>query len=63
MTDVYDEVNALMVKHRVRTYKSDSVSRKYAFELFDVPRESDYFQVLYPYTGKWLLTCDPGHDS
>ena len=49
--DVYQEVDALLLKHGVNVFSSMPVSRKYAFELFDIPKEGDYLQVLYPYTG------------
>lgn len=51
MQDVYNEVNALLLKKGVTKFLSKRVSRKYAFELFDVKKESEYLQVLYPYTG------------
>lgn len=50
MEDVYDEVNHVMKNHRITNFKSKPCSRKYAFELPDIPRESDYLKVLYPYT-------------
>ncbi|RPB23617.1 hypothetical protein L211DRAFT_825151 [Terfezia boudieri ATCC MYA-4762] len=50
MEDVVNEVNDLLFKHNVMTHFSSSVSRKYAFELFDIPKEGDYLHVLYPYT-------------
>lgn len=57
MTDVYTEVDEFMRKVRVGKFKAKPVSRKYAFELFDIPRESDYLEVLYPYKGKFQPIC------
>lgn len=53
MEEVYEEVYSLLLKIGVRSFKAKPVSRKYAFELFDIPRESDYLQVLYPYDSKF----------
>lgn len=51
MEDVYHEVDALLLKKGLPGFLSTQVSRKYAFELFDVKKEAEYLQVLYPYTG------------
>ncbi|KAI9850806.1 MAG: DNA-directed DNA polymerase alpha catalytic subunit pol1 [Thelocarpon superellum] len=50
MNDVYEEVDGLMSKLHVRMHKIKPCSRKYAFELADVPKEADYLKLLYPYT-------------
>lgn len=49
MGDVYEEVDTLMSKLRVGMHKIKPCSRKYAFELPDIPREADYLKLLYPY--------------
>ncbi|KAJ4993926.1 DNA polymerase [Stagonosporopsis vannaccii] len=49
MSDVYEEVDAIMSKHRVTMHKIKPCTRKYAFELPDVPKEADYLQLLYGY--------------
>lgn len=49
MEDVHGEVNELMSKFRVGMYKMKGCSRKYAFELPDVPKEAEYLKLLYPY--------------
>ena len=49
MSDVYNEVDGLMTKLRVGAYKIKPCTRKYAFELPDVPKEAEYLEVLYPY--------------
>ncbi|OCK86282.1 hypothetical protein K432DRAFT_421166 [Lepidopterella palustris CBS 459.81] len=49
MSDVYDEVDGLMTKLRVEMHKIKPCSRKYAFELPDIPKEADYLKLLYPY--------------
>lgn len=60
MEDVYNEVNEILVKTRVTEFRNRPVSKKYAFELTDVPRECDYLEVLYPYSSlrppfSWLI--------
>jgi DNA polymerase alpha subunit A len=49
MSDVYNEVDGLMTKLRVGSYKIKPCTKKYAFELPDIPKEADYLEVLYPY--------------
>ncbi|PFH61789.1 hypothetical protein XA68_16217 [Ophiocordyceps unilateralis] len=50
MSDVYGEVDELMTKMKVDMYKIKPCTRKYAFELPDVPKEAEYLKLLYPYT-------------
>ncbi|KAL8832715.1 MAG: hypothetical protein Q9170_004777 [Blastenia crenularia] len=49
MADVYQEVDELMTKLRVGMHKIKPCSRKYAFELPDIPKEADYLKLMYPY--------------
>ncbi|EPS38784.1 hypothetical protein H072_7450 [Dactylellina haptotyla CBS 200.50] len=52
MSDVYAEVDELFTKLKIShgsDWKAKPCSRKYAFELSDIPKESDYLKVLYPY--------------
>ncbi|KAI9741636.1 MAG: DNA-directed DNA polymerase alpha catalytic subunit pol1 [Cirrosporium novae-zelandiae] len=56
MKDVYEEVDALMTNLRVNMHKIKSCSRKYAFELVDIPKEADYLKLLYPYDKQALPT-------
>lgn len=49
MGDVYEEVDRLMSKSKVNMHKIKPTSRKYAFELPDIPKEADYLKLLYPY--------------
>ncbi|KAL8931237.1 MAG: hypothetical protein Q9211_007119, partial [Gyalolechia sp. 1 TL-2023] len=49
MEDVYQEVDGLMTKLRVGMHKIKPCSRKYAFELPDIPKEADYLKLMYPY--------------
>ena len=55
MEEVYNEVNEILMKHRVTEFRNRPVTKKYAFELTDVPRECDYLEVLYPYSSIALL--------
>jgi len=50
MMDVYTEVDAIMTKMGVNIHKIKACTRKYAFELPDVPKEAQYMKLLYPYT-------------
>ncbi|TLD34096.1 hypothetical protein PspLS_00497 [Pyricularia sp. CBS 133598] len=50
MMDVYSEVDDIMTKMKVDMHKIKACTRKYAFELPDVPKEGKYLKLLYPYT-------------
>lgn len=50
--DVHQEISDLMERNRITGFKSKPTSRKYAFELSNIPREGDYLKVLYPYTSQ-----------
>ena len=52
MGDVYSEVDSLMTKMGVKEHKTKPCSRKYAFELPNIPKEGRYLKLLYPYTSK-----------
>lgn len=52
MGDVYEEVSELMSRVLGKAnnkYKMKPCTRKYAFELSDVPREAEYLKLLYSY--------------
>jgi len=53
MEQVYNEVNDVLLKNRISEFRNRPVSKKYAFELNDVPRESDYLEVLYPFSSTY----------
>lgn len=55
MSDVYTEVGDLCSQKRITKFAVKEVSRKYAFELPDVPAEADYLKVLYDYERKCLF--------
>ena len=57
MKDVYDEVSGLMSKMQVGSFRIKPCSRKYAFEMHNIPREADYLKLLYPY-GKSAMPSD-----
>ena len=49
MADVYEEVDDIMSQIKVKMHKIKQCSRKYAFELPDIPKKADYLKLLYPY--------------
>lgn len=53
MKDVYEEVDELMSKLKVGMHKIKPCTRKYAFELPDIPKEGEYLKLLYPYSSKF----------
>ncbi|POS86406.1 hypothetical protein EPUL_000881 [Erysiphe pulchra] len=60
MKDVYEEVDTLMTNLKVGTHKIKTCSRKYAFELPDIPKDGQYLKLLYSYTKQQLK---PEHQS
>lgn len=60
MMDVYTEIDALMTKMNVGMFKIKGCTRKYAFELPDVPKEGQYMKLFYPYTKPQLDTDASG---
>ena len=56
LSDVSDEVDSIMSKHRVNLHKIKPCTRKYAFELADIPKEADYLKLLYGYDKMPLST-------
>ena len=50
MVNVYSEVDDIMTKMKVDMHKIKPCTRKYAFELPGIPRETQYLKLLYPYT-------------
>ncbi|KKA27145.1 hypothetical protein TD95_000405 [Thielaviopsis punctulata] len=52
--EVYEEISDIMSKIGVSEFRTKLAKRKYAFELQHIPRETDYFKVLYPYTSPAL---------
>lgn len=57
MGDVYQEVDEVMTKLRVDMHKIKPCSRKYAFELPDIPKEADYLKLMYPYQSEYISTA------
>lgn len=53
MKDVYEEVDELMGKMNVGMHKIKPCTRKYAFELQDIPKEGEYLKLLYPYSSEY----------
>uniref|UniRef100_A0A3B3QW26 DNA polymerase n=1 Tax=Paramormyrops kingsleyae TaxID=1676925 RepID=A0A3B3QW26_9TELE len=47
MTDVYQEFSELSEKLRIMKFKSRKVQKNYAFEVPDVPTQSEYLEVRY----------------
>lgn len=50
LSDVYQEFDVLRRKNNIEAFNSKVVSRKYAFEIDDVPEEAEYLKVVYPYS-------------
>ncbi|KXJ97425.1 DNA polymerase [Microdochium bolleyi] len=60
MRDVYQEVDEIMTSMKVKMHKIKACSRKYAFELSDIPKQGQYLKLLYPYTAQPLSSETKG---
>ncbi|KAI8074574.1 DNA polymerase family B-domain-containing protein [Gongronella butleri] len=47
--DVYEELDAICTKNKIKKWASKPTTRKYAFELAGVPPEAEYMKVVYGY--------------
>ncbi|XP_026057085.1 DNA polymerase alpha catalytic subunit-like [Carassius auratus] len=47
MMDVYQEFNGLSEKFKIMKFKSKPVTKSYAFEIPDIPSQSEYLEVKY----------------
>lgn len=54
MADVHQEVSKLMRQSKIDQFKAKASTRKYAFELPEIPEQSEYLKVLYGYRGVQL---------
>lgn len=61
MKDVYEEVDELMGKMNVGMHKIKPCTRKYAFELPDIPKEAEYLKLFYPYTSRYFYSRTNGY--
>ena len=52
MSAVHEEIQQLMDRHRINKWASKIVNRKYAFELEDVPADSQYLKIVYSFQCK-----------
>ena len=56
MGDVYKEADEIMTQNHIGMHKIKPCSRKYAFELPDIPKEADYLKAMYSYDSKYWET-------
>ncbi|KAH0624750.1 hypothetical protein JD844_032508 [Phrynosoma platyrhinos] len=57
MTDVYQEfTDHVAEKYKIMKYKSKKVEKNYAFEIPDVPANSDYLEVRYSVNGFCVIS-------
>lgn len=61
MGEVYQEVDGIMTRLRVGMHKIKPCSRKYAFELSDIPKEADYLKLMYPYDSEYSTSLNRKH--
>ncbi len=61
MGDVYQEVDGIMTGLRVNMHKIKPCSRRYAFELSDIPKEAEYLKLMYTYDSKYLTLWNEEH--
>lgn len=49
--EVLDELTDVLNTHKINSFRSKVVEKKYCFELPDVPKKTEYLKVLYSYSG------------
>ena len=49
--DIYEEFDSLRERHGITHFAGKFVQRKYAFELKDIPAETEYLKVVYSFSG------------
>lgn len=54
ISDVYEEVSSMLSAKGIKEFRSKKSTRKYCFELPDIPKESEYLKVLLPFTDPQL---------
>eukprot|EP00835_Amoeboradix_gromovi_P004687 NODE_381_length_9671_cov_0.208838.p1 type:complete len:1268 gc:universal NODE_381_length_9671_cov_0.208838:3521-7324(+) len=54
MQDVFLEFNEYRKKYHIKEMQAKQVVRKYAFDIKDVPKESEYLKVMYSYEASEL---------
>jgi DNA polymerase alpha subunit A len=48
---LWEELDTIMTRHKITNWSLQEVSKKYAFEVPDVPAEADWIEINYPYNG------------
>jgi len=54
MEGVHKEIESICLKHKIMSFTSKIVSRKYAFELPGIPSDSDYLKLKYSFSDPTL---------
>lgn len=52
LEDVKAELAEKLASKEIHQYTMEVCTKKYAFELPDIPRETEYIKLRYPYKGK-----------
>lgn len=55
LDDVKRELEELLEKKRITNWKMEVCTRKYAFELPDIPKETQYIKLNYSFRGKMII--------
>lgn len=58
---LFAEIDALLARNRIFGAKKRIVSRKYAFEVPDVPEEADYVKVTFPFVNRVDIASNGRH--
>ncbi len=49
---MWEEIDGIMDKHKIKSYTFVQSRKKYAFEVPDIPFEADWFEASYSYACK-----------
>lgn len=50
LKDIHEEISELAIKYHLGKFGCKKVSRRYAFEIPDIPIEADYIKMVYPFS-------------
>lgn len=52
---IWEELDNVMSKHKIKSWSMQKVQKKYCFEKLEVPVEADWIEVNYPFSCKLVV--------
>lgn len=60
LMNLHEEISGICKKHKITKFAMKKVSRKYAFEIPNIPEEADYMKLVYDYGTATLFPSEAG---